>query len=141
MKLIANLVFFLFICLVIQIPVAFSQDKCPSNIAAIKNNSRFTKAADNDYLYFLFGSSPGAGVCLICVYHKNGNLRLEAPYKDDKTDGLVSAYRENGKILATATYVKGSPVSGMCHYTNGTTRPLTNAELMNLDKGLAIECD
>ena len=76
-------------------------------------------------------------------YYESGKLKQEASYKNNKMEGQQTGYRENGDLYVTALYKTGSPVSGLCHHTNGTTTPLTNAEVMNWVLGLGpkIECD
>ena len=78
-------------------------------------------------------------------YYESGKLQSESPYKNGKLDGKIKIYRENGKPLATVVYKNGSPVSGMCHSTDGITTPWTNAELYNFKRNrseiLDINCD
>ena len=74
-------------------------------------------------------------------YYENGALHQELTFKNDRIEGVLEVYRSNGKMFATITYEKGSPVSGVCHHTNGKTSPLTNAELTNFENGLDITCD
>ena len=74
-------------------------------------------------------------------YYENGRLAQETPYRNGIKEGIQKIYRKNGKMNLTITYVKNSPVSGMCYQTNGTKTPLTNAELLNFENGLSIECD
>ena len=74
-------------------------------------------------------------------YYESGKLKEENPFKNGKREGLMKSYRENGKLFATILYKNDSPVSGKCHNRNGTTEPLTNAELTNWNNGLEITCN
>ena len=77
---------------------------------------------------------------MVRVYSEDGRLSQQRTYKNGMQDGITKSYRKNGKIFATFTYREGSPVSGLCNHTDGTTSPLTNAELHNWENGLNVEC-
>ena len=74
-------------------------------------------------------------------YYENGKLEVEMPYKDGKKEGQRKVYRDSGKLFATITYKSDSPINGLCHNINGTTRAWTNAEVTNWDNGLEVECN
>ena len=76
-------------------------------------------------------------------YYESGRLKSELPVTSGmrRKEGQMIIYRENGKQLATIEYKYNSPVNGMCHHTNGTKTPLTNAELTNWKKDLPFECE
>ena len=40
-------------------------------------------------------------------YHPNGNLAVEAPYKNGKLDGVFKSYYESGKVWQTIGYREG----------------------------------
>jgi len=85
-------------------------------------------------------ASPPAGG-FVCRYHESGKLAAETPYLNHNRQGQMKVYRENGKLFATIDYKDSSPISGLCHRINGTTTPLTNAELINWKNRVPIECD
>lgn len=62
-------------------------------------------------------------------YFENGKLAMDANFKNDLIHGTAKAYRNSGELLATATFDNGSPLNGICHNRNSTTRVLTEAEL------------
>ena len=35
---------------------------------------------------------------VVCVYHENRRLAIEAPYRDGKEEGIMRTYRENGTL-------------------------------------------
>jgi len=74
-------------------------------------------------------------------YYENGSLSFETPLKNNKREGQQKVYRKNGKLFATIVYKNNSPISGMCHNSDGSTTHLTNAELSNWENGLNIECN
>jgi antitoxin component YwqK of YwqJK toxin-antitoxin module len=41
------------------------------------------------------------------TYHPNGNLAVEAPYKNGKLDGVFKSYYESGKVWQTIGYREG----------------------------------
>jgi len=59
-------------------------------------------------------------------YFESGRLSQETPYRNGIREGQMKRYRENGKLFFTMMFKDNSPVSGVCHHTNGTTAPLTN---------------
>ena len=75
------------------------------------------------------------------AYAENGGLSKEISYKNGLKNGVEKVYRKNGKIFATITYDDDSIVSGIRHHVDGTTSPLTNAELTNWENGFDIESD
>jgi hypothetical protein len=77
---------------------------------------------------------------MVKYYNEDGSLNQETTYRRGDKEGQQNKYRQNGKMFATFEYKDGSPVSGMCHHTDGTKTPLTNAELTNWKNGLKIEC-
>jgi len=41
------------------------------------------------------------------VYYENGQLRSETPYRDDKIEGIVKMYREDGSVQRVDIYKNG----------------------------------
>ena len=74
-------------------------------------------------------------------YSESGALETEVQYKADKQEGREIIYREDGKLFISIIYVDDSPISGLCHQSDGKTVNLTSAELSNLENGLEIECE
>lgn len=94
-------------------------------------------------------------------YYDNGNLHLEAKFKNGKLDGIAryyfksgalqeerhyknglrngntERYSEKGALWATITYKDDKPVSGIC----GNGRKWTKAELINWENGVAVTCE
>ena len=98
MKPIIRLLLLIFICLIVYIPNAYSQDECPAcpmNIEDIKKDYRFERSSyDRDDVYSL--SLEDYVLCgrqgISCAYGKNGNLFIETPQKAGKKDGIKKEY-------------------------------------------------
>ncbi|MDR2904857.1 MAG: toxin-antitoxin system YwqK family antitoxin [Helicobacteraceae bacterium] len=74
-------------------------------------------------------------------YYENGKLKQEDTWKNGAREGETKLFRRNGAISAVFTYKNDKAISGVCHKTNGKKRPLTKAELDNLNNGLEVNCD
>ena len=106
MKPTIRLILLIFICFIMHIPNAFSQDDCdtcPLNIEDVKKDSRFGKNSDTAYSSENYSSEK-----LSCSYYENGRLQAEAPiiYKNGNPlpHGLAKMYDESGKLLAEIPY-------------------------------------
>ena len=75
------------------------------------------------------------------IFSESGRLIEEISCRNDKKEGQVKIHRGTGKLFTTILYRANSPISGICHHTNGTATPLTNAELANFERGFGIECN
>ena len=53
-------------------------------------------------------------------YHKNGNLKWDGEFKNNKVDGKVEQYNENGKLISIESFVKGILEGDFEYYQNGT---------------------
>ena len=66
--------------------------------------------------------------CVVKEYYENGNLEIEAPYKNGKVEGIAKVYFENGKIMAEIPYLN--------NLFHGDTRFYTeDGKLLALVKG------
>jgi len=76
-------------------------------------------------------------------YYESGRMMEESHFKDYEKEGQKKVYRENGKLCVTIEYIKNSPVNGLCHHSDGTTRALTDEELrqFNYFRYKEIGCD
>ena len=67
-------------------------------------------------------------------YHPNGNLAVEAPYKNGKLDGVFKSYYENGKLWQTIGYRDGlEEGTSTTYYENGLkkTREVYKAGILD----------
>lgn len=73
------------------------------------------------------------------AYHKNGRLTNETTYKNDKQNGIAIFYSKDGsgELCMRITYKDDKVISAK--KKNG--KPLNNAELSNLKKGLRVSCE
>ncbi len=56
-------------------------------------------------------------------YHPNGNVAVEAPYKNGKLDGVFRSYYENGKVWQTVGYLDGVEEGfSVTYYENGSKK-------------------
>jgi antitoxin component YwqK of YwqJK toxin-antitoxin module len=95
-------------------------------------------------------------------YYENGSIKIEESYKNGKAEGIAKIYYENGKIKEEASFKNGkryglkfyflngavieveyqnnSAASGVCISANGKRTPLTDSELIYLNKGEGVIC-
>ena len=61
------------------------------------------------------------------MYYESGALALEAPFKNNKQEGIVKMYDENGVLWMAIKYQNDKAVRGVC----GNGRELTYTEIEN----------
>ena len=44
------------------------------------------------------------------IYYPNGKIQMEANFKDDKLEGIVKRYDENGKLIEQEIYKNGNRI-------------------------------
>ncbi|MDR2905049.1 MAG: toxin-antitoxin system YwqK family antitoxin [Helicobacteraceae bacterium] len=74
-------------------------------------------------------------------FYENGELERKIMYKNGAQEGETKVFRENGEIWGVFTYKNDKAISGVCHKTNGETRPFTKVELENWDNKLGGTCE
>lgn len=70
-------------------------------------------------------------------YFESGALQEERHYKNGLRNGNTERYSEKGALWATITYKDDKPVSGIC----GNGRKWTKAELLNWENGVEVTCE
>ena len=70
------------------------------------------------------------------LYYENGNLKDETTFKDGKPEGLSKRYYENGNLRREVIFESGQAVSGYNYGVYGKKTPMTNAHLYNMMKDL-----
>ena len=117
---------------------AFSQVSCPANIAAVRNDSRFSKAPSDDLIYFLRGQP------LLCSYYRTGKIREEVPGIFNNGNfirhGTMKAFFETDSLRIEILYQNDSPISGSCYNSYGSTNSLSSADLKGWENGYSIGC-
>lgn len=71
-------------------------------------------------------------------YYESDQLKQEVPYKNNKKNGILTVYRENGKLWSTVFYKDDKAVSGSCINSKGYQAELTNRNIANWNNELEV---
>jgi antitoxin component YwqK of YwqJK toxin-antitoxin module len=74
-------------------------------------------------------------------YHDDGSISGKTRYKEDKQDGPTLSYTNNGKLQKTIDYVAGCPIKVTYYDANGKPgKPLLDKKTIYLQEGKPIGC-
>ena len=132
-------IFVLFLCCVVcntfaaPKKVAPKKVSAPQSVAALDTVREFFPDSSLARVYTLQkGTDVREGVSI--SYHPNGNVAVEAPYKNGKLNGVYKSYFENGKPWQTIGYKDGVEEGySMDFYENGMkkSREVYKAGVLN----------